>query len=422
LPFSEFVSSQQTVYDMELIRALLHSRLLNFIGYSYGTWLGSWYADTYPRRVGRFVLDSNMDWTHTQLTNVYFDPFSGQRRRDTQLFPWMARHSDQIRGLGSTRLRVAAKYRQIRSSLVALVRSGDETIRGEDLDFRVYGDIYGDTRFVTAALDILVSDEYAKNPTGGVTSQQLDAAWARLAPALRAYTSLEDLYDSWGVTPAGKATRTGAVNVSRMDVIRDALVRARHDTTPDAVVDLGAFGDVVRCNDTPWVHGASYYLNLSDQMQDKYPWIGYENGVPFCAFWPYAPQDRQVNLVGSPRLLQIQSELDPATAYEGSLRSHRLTKKVTRFVAIDDEGQHGQYVSGPSSCVERIGDRFVFTGELPGRDLVCGTTPLPADQSVYPVNGPVDGNSEPLPASKAGAAPNRMLQRILDRVATHALI
>ena len=100
--FGQFVSSQQTVYDMEFLRALLKSRQLNFIGYSYGTWLGGWYADTYPSKVGRFVLDSNMDWTRTQWENVNFDPFSGQRRRDTQLFPWIARHADQIEGLGST--------------------------------------------------------------------------------------------------------------------------------------------------------------------------------------------------------------------------------------------------------------------------------------------------------------------------------
>ncbi|MGH3992575.1 MAG: alpha/beta fold hydrolase, partial [Pseudonocardiaceae bacterium] len=46
--FGQFVSSQQTVYDMDFLRALLGYRLLDFIGYSYGTWLGGWYADTYP--------------------------------------------------------------------------------------------------------------------------------------------------------------------------------------------------------------------------------------------------------------------------------------------------------------------------------------------------------------------------------------
>jgi len=70
--FGRFVSSQQTVYDMELVRALLAHPRLNFIGYSYGTWLGGWYADTYPERVDRFLLDSNMDWTNTQWENVNF--------------------------------------------------------------------------------------------------------------------------------------------------------------------------------------------------------------------------------------------------------------------------------------------------------------------------------------------------------------
>ena len=110
--FGQFVSSQQTVYDMDFLRALFKARQLNFIGYSYGTWLGGWYSDTYPARVGRFVLDSNMDWTHTQWDNVNFDPFSGQRRRDTQLFPWIARHADQITGLGKTPAQVLAKLQR----------------------------------------------------------------------------------------------------------------------------------------------------------------------------------------------------------------------------------------------------------------------------------------------------------------------
>jgi hypothetical protein len=146
------------------------------------------------------------------------------------------------------------------------------------------------------------------------------------------------------------------------------------------------------------------------------------NGVPMCAFWNYAPQDRKLDLKGSPRMLIIQGELDPATAYEGSLRTHKDTKQATRFVAIDDEGQHGQYVGSASSCAEAIGDKFVFTGELPGKDQVCGTTPLPEELSVYPVKGPVDGKAVPLPKSKAGSArTNPLLQQALDTVAATSL-
>jgi hypothetical protein len=71
--------------------------------------------------------------------------------------------------------------------------------------------------------------------------------------------------------------------------------------------------------------------------------------------------------------------------------------------------------------VQRLGDTFVFSGELPGRDRVCGTGPLPAEGAVYPVDGPVDGVRVPL--SRSGRAPvqdepNRMLQKVLDQTAT----
>jgi hypothetical protein len=157
-------------------------------------------------------------------------------------------------------------------------------------------------------------------------------------------------------------------------------------------------------------------------MAKKYSFFGYMNGVPMCAFWKYAPQDRNLDLKGSPRMLMVQGELDPATAYEGALRTHNDTKQFTRFVAIDDEGQHGQYVGSASSCAEAIGDKFVFGGELPGKDQVCGTSPLPAELSVYPVDGPVDGNAVRLPKSRANTGKTSpMLQQVLDTVAAGAL-
>jgi TAP-like protein len=135
------------------------------------------------------------------------------------------------------------------------------------------------------------------------------------------------------------------------------------------------------------------------------------------------PQDRKADLTGSPRILMIQDELDPATAYEGALRTHQDTSPYMRFLAIDDEGQHGQYVGSPSACTEAIGDRYVFSGKLPGKDQVCGTSPLPEELSVYPVDGPVDGYSVHLPRSRSAEAdrPNPVLQRVLDDVANSSL-
>ena len=117
----------------------------------------------------------------------------------------------------------------------------------------------------------------------------------------------------------------------------------------------------------------------------------------------------------------VQAELDPATAFEGARRTQRTLAGNTRFVAIDDEGQHGQYLLGPSSCAEDLADRFVFSGELPSRNRLCGTAPLPAESTVFSVNGPVDGNAVDLPGRRSvrSQLPNPMLQRVLDRVAAN---
>ena len=435
--FGQFVSSQQTVYDMDFLRALFKARQLNFIGYSYGTWLGGWYSDTYPARVGRFVLDSNMDWTHTQWDNVNFDPFSGQRRRDTQLFPWIARHADQITGLGKTPAQVLSRYNGIRASLTTLVKAGESSVRGDDLDGKIYSAIYGDARFIRATMDILVNDEFVKDPSdsGAVELRHVDKAWARLAPALQAYDTLAAIRTRYGVSapagaavaPAGAALASTDASAATVDtlktVMQDAREQAARAASGDEVVNLGAIGTTVRCNDTAWNKDPNFYLKEADKMAKKYDFFGYMNGVPMCAFWKWAPQDRKLDLTGSPRILIVQGELDPATAYEGSLRTHNDTKAYTRFVAIDDEGQHGQYIGSASACAEEIGDLYVFTGELPAKDQVCGTSPLPAELSVYPVKGPVDGKAVHLPKSKtAGTAKaNPLLQQVMDTVAGSAL-
>jgi pimeloyl-ACP methyl ester carboxylesterase len=47
--------------DMDVIRAALGVPKLNFLGYSYGTYLGTIYAGLFPKRVGRMVLDGAFD-------------------------------------------------------------------------------------------------------------------------------------------------------------------------------------------------------------------------------------------------------------------------------------------------------------------------------------------------------------------------
>ncbi|HIT76769.1 MAG TPA: alpha/beta fold hydrolase [Candidatus Avipropionibacterium avicola] len=378
--FSEFVNTQQTVYDMDFLRALLEHDTLNYIGYSYGTWLGTWYADTYPDHVGRFVLDSNMNWVDDMFANEEADSASFQRRRDAMLFPWIARHDAEI-GLGSTAKQVEQRYEKIRAKLVANTKEGINTPYGYELDVAVLQAIYTNDGFLDAAEAMLALEEIAFAEDDGAADAE------RKLAAIRGDVAM---------TPS------------------EAIAQARREaaSSGDEVVDLGAMGTVVRCNDTPYSDNIQRYLNQADKHTRDYSFIGYFNTVPVCAYWPFEQQPRRVDLRESPTLLMIQSEGDPATSAEGALRSHQLTRRNTVMVMVPDEGQHGIYIGGPSQCVEDLTDGFVFDGEVPKDMSLCATSPLIGDDEVHPLVGPFD-RYERLAASKQQPAdPNPMLRQL----------
>ncbi len=56
-----YITTDNAARDMDLLRGVLGDESLNFLGYSYGTFLGATYAKLYPDRVGRLVLDGAVD-------------------------------------------------------------------------------------------------------------------------------------------------------------------------------------------------------------------------------------------------------------------------------------------------------------------------------------------------------------------------
>ena len=62
-PFLENYTTANTARDMELLRKALGDEKLNYMGFSYGTYLGTLYAQQFPDNVGRFVLDGAVDAT-----------------------------------------------------------------------------------------------------------------------------------------------------------------------------------------------------------------------------------------------------------------------------------------------------------------------------------------------------------------------
>lgn len=55
------MSTDEVARDMDILRAALGQQKLDYLGASYGTLIGATYANMFPKRVGRFVLDGAID-------------------------------------------------------------------------------------------------------------------------------------------------------------------------------------------------------------------------------------------------------------------------------------------------------------------------------------------------------------------------
>ena len=58
---TRFASTEYTARDLDIMRAAVGDDRLYYLGFSYGTYLGAIYADLFPSRVGRMVLDGVLD-------------------------------------------------------------------------------------------------------------------------------------------------------------------------------------------------------------------------------------------------------------------------------------------------------------------------------------------------------------------------
>ncbi|HWH25543.1 MAG TPA: alpha/beta hydrolase [Pseudolysinimonas sp.] len=60
-PLLQYVDTVSAARDLDLLRAILGDRKLNYLGFSYGTFLGATYAELYPKKTGHLVLDGALD-------------------------------------------------------------------------------------------------------------------------------------------------------------------------------------------------------------------------------------------------------------------------------------------------------------------------------------------------------------------------
>ncbi|SEC01223.1 alpha/beta hydrolase fold [Streptomyces sp. 2131.1] len=325
LPYMDTVSAAK---DLDVIRRATGARQLNYLGYSYGTYLGAVYAKLFPDRVRRLVLDSNVDpegvWYEDNITQDYaFDT------RHKAFAAWVAKY-DATYHLGGDPAKVEAAWYRMRDA-VKKRPAGKKVGAGELDDTFLPGGYY-------------------------------NGYWPVLAEAFAAYVNDKD------EKPLVAAfERFGAV---------------------DADGDNGySVYTAVQCRDADWPRDWNTWRNDTWRVHTKAPFMAWGNtwyNAP-CADWPVEPLNPvRVSNHALPPALLFQATDDAATPYEGGVTLHRKLRG-SRLVVEQGGGNHGVTLSG-NACLDRYLTDYLAKGTVPraGRgeaDAVCAKTPDPKPET-----------------------------------------
>lgn len=353
-PLTPYVNTEANVRDMDLIRHLLGDEKINFLGYSYGTWLGDWYARLFPEHTGRMVLDSNMDISADSIE----PSFKGQahafeRSLRYAALPYFARHDD-LWGLGTD-------SEELYQRLVAM----SEPLRST-YSLQIARPIYAGFVFPDAALWTRVALELdqliKKDPRANM--QQLQE---RLQPILK------------------KDKRIKADSLEEMLFMAKMLL-SRKDLLSSPPRPLGTVDGTyhaVNCNDGPWTTDINHWRAFDDEQAKLYPLFGGQKIISPCLHWslPHVKKPAAHNIP----FLMVQSEYDAATNTEGALNAFNNLPNA-KMIFVPNEPSHGLF-SRYNNCIDKIVLSYLLDNVLPKeRKVECQANPLPHENGkIYPI-------------------------------------
>ncbi len=313
------VGTYDVARDLDVLRAALGERTLNFLGLSYGSRLGAAYADLFPDRVGRMILDGaiNPANTATQLVAGQARGFNDALRR------FVAHCVVQRCTIGPTQPQVIRRINALLDSLDSEpLNVGGRTLTQplalNGILGRLYSNEYNWTALeadITAALKgngrplLDAADSFiGRNPNGTYSSN----LWA----ALNAVSCWDG-----GAIP----------NASRL--LRIARAQASTSTFPEITLQL---------------------------IMSALP----------CHYWPRTDSESPKE-VGGPigrSILVIGTRHDPATPWKWA---KELATQLHSGVLLTWEGDGHTAIGRGSRCVSRWATQFLLTGKAPQNGTVC---------------------------------------------------
>lgn len=304
------IGTVDTVRDLDLLRRLLGQPKLNFVGYSYGTQIGAYYAELFPENTGRLVLDAAVNITDDES----IPQAEGFDLALTHYATWCAARSCPLGGSeAAVKSAITRLWDRLDSSPV---KAGD--------------------RMLTQSLAVT-----------GVAAMLYGGAEAW--PSIALLVKSADAGDGRGLLAAADL-----LNGRNEDGSYDPMVYAFpaigcRDSTDDGVVDA----------DADWV---------TDQR--KAPVFGKYLGPSYtCPLWPVrADVQLHPTGAGAAPLLVIGALGDNATPYRYAEWMAKQLKSAT-LITYTGEG-HGTF-GGKSTCVDQAVIAYLTRGVVPAAGLRC---------------------------------------------------
>lgn len=338
------INTFQTISDIDLLRVLLGRDQINWVGYSAGTWMGAHYAQQFPDRTGRFILDSATEFTTNWQKSFDGQPVGFERRWREDFLPWMAGYDSKY-GFGTNGEAARQTYEQVRYALTKNpVEVDGERVGPNELDSFIASSLYDKRSFEPLA-------EYLVNvrtlTEGGAPEEAKAIARAEVKPTI----------------PESKITGP-----------QPLFVPTDYDDAYDA-----SFW-TIPCNEGPWEGDRDSVIKQSQDFIDQdQPLLGAGWLIQPCIYWQNAPRPLpKLDGEGVPPVLIVQSEHDPATPIEGATRAHEAFAN-SRMLTITNEGDHGIYAGG-NAAVDKVVEDYLIDGIVPEDQSLPGTPlPVPAD-------------------------------------------
>jgi len=313
------VGTLNVARDLDRIRMALGDAKLTYLGYSYGTEIGSTYAEAYPDKVRAMILDGAVDPNADPLQAGVDQAAAFQKAFDDYVADCV---NDGGCPLGTDPAKAVDAYHQLVDPLVA--KSADTLDpRGLGFSDAVTGTLmalYSPTMWSTLSYGL---SELADG-RGDVLLRLADAYWTRDSDGH--YTNTNDVQN--------------AVNCVDAPPNTDRAKAADQDRELRQVAPFGTYG--------PFTGNAP---------------------LGICGFWPVPPSSgpHTVSVAGLPPVLVVSTTHDPATPY---LAGVQLAKDLGGVLLTFDGTQH-TVVFHHQACVDNYVTAYLLDLTLPPPDARC---------------------------------------------------